>query len=296
MDIYSFIQGIISMLRFTMVFIFTFILTFMLLYAKSNHTSQVSKERLAAIDIEQSALLALVGSERAKISEDKELYLKELERQAEKERENQKLERLRVQKDALDSIYSEQQLLRKKREDIVEKEKKEHVEVGIKEETPVPKMEPIPEVEPVSKVEYVSEVEPLSQVEIDKKSHTTIKKKRKITVHIDLSEQEMKVYNKDRLIGEWKVSTAKGKHTTPVGSFRPKTLKRMHYSNRYNKSQMPYSIFFKGNYAIHGTKVIKRLGQKASHGCVRLHPNNAKTLYQLVRKYGKRNTEIIITK
>jgi lipoprotein-anchoring transpeptidase ErfK/SrfK len=49
---------------------------------------------------------------------------------------------------------------------------------------------------------------------------------------------------------------------------------------------MPHSIFFHGGYAIHGTEYVKRLGTPASHGCVRLHPENAATLYEMVQENG----------
>jgi lipoprotein-anchoring transpeptidase ErfK/SrfK len=47
---------------------------------------------------------------------------------------------------------------------------------------------------------------------------------------------------------------------------------------------MPHSIFFYGGYAIHGSYDINRLGGPASHGCIRLHPANAATLFSLVRR------------
>ena len=43
------------------------------------------------------------------------------------------------------------------------------------------------------------------------------------------------------------------------------------------------SIFYSGNFAIHGTNQISRLGGPASHGCVRLHPSNAAVLFSLVQ-------------
>jgi lipoprotein-anchoring transpeptidase ErfK/SrfK len=55
---------------------------------------------------------------------------------------------------------------------------------------------------------------------------------------------------------------------------------------------MPHSIFFRGGYAIHGTGYTKYLGRPASHGCVRLHPAHARTLYNLVRRHGRGNTRI----
>jgi len=47
-------------------------------------------------------------------------------------------------------------------------------------------------------------------------------------------------------------------------------------------------------FAIHGTTDIRRLGGPASHGCVRLHPSNAATLYALVERSGRDNTRIEI--
>jgi len=58
---------------------------------------------------------------------------------------------------------------------------------------------------------------------------------------------------------------------------------------------MPHSIFFHKGYAIHGTNYISRLGGPASHGCVRLHPANAATLFHLVRRFGMGNTAIVIS-
>ncbi|MCX7900356.1 MAG: L,D-transpeptidase, partial [Methylocystis sp.] len=48
----------------------------------------------------------------------------------------------------------------------------------------------------------------------------------------------------------------------------------------------PYSIFFRGGYAIHGTYATAQLGTPASHGCVRLSPAHAKMLYEMVQREG----------
>ena len=69
----------------------------------------------------------------------------------------------------------------------------------------------------------------------------------------------------------------------------------MWYSRKYDMSPMPHSIFFNGGYAIHGTNYIKSLGKPASHGCVRLHPDNAATLFSLVRASGMANTQVVVT-
>ena len=59
---------------------------------------------------------------------------------------------------------------------------------------------------------------------------------------------------------------------------------------------MPHSIFFtRIGHAIHGTFEVKRLGTAASHGCVRLEPANAATLFALVRSEGLKNTKVVVT-
>ncbi len=119
--------------------------------------------------------------------------------------------------------------------------------------------------------------------------------KASVVAKIDVSAQRMNVYVNGSLRHSWAVSTGRRGYRTPRGSYRPKFLKRMHYSSKYNNSPMPHSIFFRGGYAIHGTNAVSRLGRRASHGCVRLHRANARRLYNLVRKYGKGRTRIVIT-
>ncbi len=91
---------------------------------------------------------------------------------------------------------------------------------------------------------------------------------------------------------EWPVSTARKGYYTPSGSFRPYSLQTMHYSKKYDNSPMPYSIFFTGGFAIHGTPHVGNLGRPASHGCVRLHPSNARTLFGIVSR--DNDTRIVI--
>ncbi len=116
-----------------------------------------------------------------------------------------------------------------------------------------------------------------------------------VLARIDKSRQSMDIYVNGTLVHNWKVSTARRGYRTPVGRFRPGTMERMHYSRKYHNSPMPYSIFFLGGYAIHGTSAVRRLGSPASHGCIRLHTTNARTLYHLIKKYGRRNTRIEIS-
>jgi lipoprotein-anchoring transpeptidase ErfK/SrfK len=116
-----------------------------------------------------------------------------------------------------------------------------------------------------------------------------------VEVVIDLSAQTMTIYEDDSAGSYlWKVSTARRGYVTPFGTYHPYLLKKMHYSTRYENSPMPHSIFFKGNFAIHGTNYIKLLGRPVSHGCVRLAPQNARKLFDMVKLAGMKNTFISI--
>ena len=55
-------------------------------------------------------------------------------------------------------------------------------------------------------------------------------------------------------------------------------LYTMVHSAKYGNAPMPHSIFFYGQYAIHGTDAVSSLGHPASHGCIRLSPDHAATL------------------
>ncbi|WP_128515681.1 L,D-transpeptidase [Tabrizicola thermarum] len=116
----------------------------------------------------------------------------------------------------------------------------------------------------------------------------------RVLARVSISTQTMKVYHEGRLLYTWPVSTAKAGKITPAGTFEPEFLSKNHRSRRYNNAPMPYAIFYDGNYAIHGTDQIKRLGKPASHGCVRLHPDNAKILFQMVKAEGMENTRVVI--
>jgi lipoprotein-anchoring transpeptidase ErfK/SrfK len=109
---------------------------------------------------------------------------------------------------------------------------------------------------------------------------------------VDVSTQRMTVTVDGASYAVWKVSTARRGYYTPRGSFGARYLKRMHYSRKYDNSPMPYSVFFYGGYAIHGTNYVRRLGSPASHGCIRLHTANAANLYYLIKRYGQGNTRI----
>src|SRR5215217_369272 len=118
-----------------------------------------------------------------------------------------------------------------------------------------------------------------------------------VTVTIDKSVQQMTVAVDGQARYHWPVSTGKGaQYDTPSGKFKAFRMERDHFSKEWDDAPMPHSIFFtpKGH-AIHGSFETKRLGTAASHGCVRLAPNNAATLFALVKQEGLGNTKVVLT-
>ncbi len=116
----------------------------------------------------------------------------------------------------------------------------------------------------------------------------------RVEAHVDISQQKMRVYKNGRLKHVWPVSTARRGKVTPTGTWRAKWLSKNHRSSRYNNAPMPYSIFYSGNFAIHGTNQISRLGRPASAGCVRLHPDHARKLFNMTARVGLKNMRVKI--
>lgn len=113
-----------------------------------------------------------------------------------------------------------------------------------------------------------------------------------IFIVVDISDQKMFVSVDGKPSLEFDVSTGRKGYTTPTGRYGVERMYRKYHSRKYDGAPMPYSIFFHDGFAIHGTTDIKRLGTIASHGCVRLHPDNAKALFELVKDAGAANTTI----
>jgi lipoprotein-anchoring transpeptidase ErfK/SrfK len=115
-----------------------------------------------------------------------------------------------------------------------------------------------------------------------------------VVARVSLASQRMVLIVDGRVEAVWKVSTAGRGYRTPRGSYRPKVLRRMHYSSKYENAPMPHSVFFRGGYAVHGTDHVRSLGRPVSHGCIRLAPRNAAMLYHLIRQHGLGATRIVI--
>lgn len=117
------------------------------------------------------------------------------------------------------------------------------------------------------------------------------------------SSQRMYLYINGSLSGSWAVSTGISGYGTPNFDKHPNGRIYDRYSSNkfpggdYNGlGNMPYAVFISGGFALHGTPRgnWSKLGTRASHGCIRMHPDNAYTFNRLVRGYGIRNVWITV--
>src|SRR2546422_9407601 len=117
-----------------------------------------------------------------------------------------------------------------------------------------------------------------------------------VLITIDKSAQRMTVAVDGAVRWPWPVSTGSRGYDTPSGSYTAFRMEKEHFSREWDDAPMPHSIFFtKRGHAIHGSYETRRLGRPVSHGCVRLHPGNAATLYALVQNAGVSNARVVVT-
>ena len=117
-----------------------------------------------------------------------------------------------------------------------------------------------------------------------------------IVINIDKTKQQMTVFLDGVESYNWPVSTGKAGYSTPSGTFTAMSMNEVWYSKEWDNAPMPHAIFFmKDGHAIHGSYEVKNLGKPASHGCVRISPQNATTLYDLVAKAGLKNTQVVLS-
>jgi L,D-transpeptidase-like protein len=116
-----------------------------------------------------------------------------------------------------------------------------------------------------------------------------------ILITIDKSTQQMSVAVDGAQRYLWPVSTGRPGYDTPSGNFKPNRMDADHYSQEWDNAPMPHAIFFDlDGHAIHGFFDVKHLGSAVSHGCVRLSPDHAQTLFSLVKAEGMSETKVVV--
>jgi hypothetical protein len=120
---------------------------------------------------------------------------------------------------------------------------------------------------------------------------------------INKSKQILYLFIDGELKDSFPVSTGMKKYTTPDLNVRPSgplftkyTSRKFPGGNYKGLGNMPYAVFVRGGYAIHGTTPgnFAKLGTVASHGCIRLHPDNARIFYELVKLFGLDHTWVSV--
>ncbi|HMN69190.1 MAG TPA: L,D-transpeptidase family protein [Bdellovibrionales bacterium] len=116
-----------------------------------------------------------------------------------------------------------------------------------------------------------------------------------VVAYVSIAKQQMVLTVGGQVTMSAKVSTARKGYKDAVGCFKPATrIHKMWYSRKYKGAPMPYSVFYYGGYAVHGTNEVSKLGTPASHGCVRLDPADAKAFYTAVLNNGLANTTVCV--
>jgi hypothetical protein len=117
-----------------------------------------------------------------------------------------------------------------------------------------------------------------------------------ISITIDKNAQRMTVAVDGATRYVWPVSTGRPGYDTPNGSFKVNRMDADHLSQEWDNAPMPHTMFFDlRGHAIHGFSDVKHLGLPVSHGCVRLAPPNAATLFALVQSQGMSQTTVVVS-
>jgi hypothetical protein len=100
-------------------------------------------------------------------------------------------------------------------------------------------------------------------------------------IEINLSTQRLIAWEGDRSVYAVIVSTGQAATPTPTGVFSIYTtydVTRMQGAD-YDVPDVPYAMFYDGNYAIHGAYWHNNFGVPVSHGCTNVAVNHAGWLY-----------------
>lgn len=116
----------------------------------------------------------------------------------------------------------------------------------------------------------------------------------KVIVHI--GNQTVNIYNNNELIKTMVCSTGKDISPTPKGVFVTGNKGTSFFSDKYGEGAYYWTSFY-GNYLFHSVPFdknkniiqaeVSKLGEKASHGCVRLSLENAKWIYNNIPRNSK---------
>jgi lipoprotein-anchoring transpeptidase ErfK/SrfK len=97
-----------------------------------------------------------------------------------------------------------------------------------------------------------------------------------------LHEQRVYAYQNGQLVRSSLVSTGIARYPTRVGQFRiyAKYIATLMTGPGYYLPNVPYTMYYSGGYALHGTYWHNNFGRPMSHGCVNMPTSEARWLFE----------------
>jgi hypothetical protein len=104
-------------------------------------------------------------------------------------------------------------------------------------------------------------------------------------IHIDLTEQAMIAYEGDEPVFATLISSGRAGFHTPTGlwqirrKYDTKTMRGQGETAPYEVQDVPWALYYDGNYAAHGAYWHNHFGTPRSHGCTNIPPADARWIY-----------------
>ncbi|MFD5213344.1 L,D-transpeptidase family protein [Microbacterium sp. NPDC058345] len=103
-------------------------------------------------------------------------------------------------------------------------------------------------------------------------------------IETDLGSQRVYLYENEKLVDSWAISSGLWETPTPTGRFKVFAHTAMQDMGcfegaAYCTENVPWNTWFAPNIAFHGAYWHNNFGQRMSHGCVNLPPSLAKQIY-----------------
>lgn len=122
-------------------------------------------------------------------------------------------------------------------------------------------------------------------------------------IEVSLTDRELIVYENDEISKRYEVAVGKYEKPTPTGEF---SIRKVIWNPAWRPPDQPWArgksakapgdpdnpmklvkMFFREpDYYIHGTGEVESLGLAASHGCIRMSPDDVTELAQMVMEKG----------
>ena len=113
-------------------------------------------------------------------------------------------------------------------------------------------------------------------------------------IQINLTTQRLTAWEGGKPVYAIVISSGKKSTPTLTGIFNIQSKQKSSrmQGEDYDVPNVPYAMYYQGNYAIHGAYWHRKFGTPISHGCVNIAPDHAKWLFQ----WASLGTPVIIQK